>query len=718
LDNDNLNIRVATYRSFLVILLLVYSCHLLFAQKPEKVSPIDELPLLEKIENLAESLEEGEDYSEFIEDLLYFSEHPLCLNHATYEELSRLAFLSERQIHKLLAYRETYGYLVTIYELQSIEGYDHNTIQRILPFVTVTGKKEERPIKLKNVLNFGKHKIIGRYQKIMQPRKGYEADGAYGLSGNPNSVYLGSPEKLYFRYGFNFNNRIRLGFTAEKDPGETFLLKEINDSIMNLTKEKLSGGFDFYSFHLFLRKVGVFKSIAVGDYHIRFGQGLTLWSGLAFGKSSEAMDVKRYPVGLSPYTSADENRFFRGIALATKMKNFQTTFFYSKNRVDANLTPGDSLTNENAYATMIQTGYHRTINELLNKDEMYVRVIGGNMNYRFKRLTTGVTGYHTGLEFKMPQDPGLHKLFDFSGKENINAGVDYNWIRNKMNFFGELAVSKNGGFAQLHGVSARLHPRLDFSVLYRNYKRNYQNFYCNPVAESYNSNEEGLYTGIKIDLGKRWMLKAYFDSFKYAWLRYSANHPGKGNDCLIKFEYSVSETVRMNIRFRSKNKQSNKSGQEVYIKPVIFTSRSGLRYHIDYEVSPTFSLKNRVECNWVKIGSGYKGRGYLIYQDVKYTSLNSGLVVYFRYALFDSDSYEERIYAYENDVLYAFSVPAYYFKGSRGIVLIRLKATNRFTTWLRLSHTWYSNQTSIGSGLEKIDGNQKTELKLQLQLKL
>ena len=52
-------------------------------------------------------------------------------------------------------------------------------------------------------------------------------------------------------------------------------------------------GFDFYSGHLYLRGFGKLKALALGDFHAQFGQGLTVWSGLAFGKSADVMTSKR-----------------------------------------------------------------------------------------------------------------------------------------------------------------------------------------------------------------------------------------------------------------------------------------------------------------------------------------------------------------------------------------------------------------------------------------
>ena len=52
----------------------------------------------------------------------------------------------------------------------------------------------------------------------------------------------------------------------------------------------------------------------MGDYQIMFGQGLTFWSGRAFGKSADVINIKKNPLGIKAYTSVDENLFMRGAA--------------------------------------------------------------------------------------------------------------------------------------------------------------------------------------------------------------------------------------------------------------------------------------------------------------------------------------------------------------------------------------------------------------------
>ncbi len=110
--------------------------------------------------------------------------------------------------------------------------------------------------------------------------------------------------------------------------------------------------------------------------------------------------------------------------------------------------------------------------------------------------------------------------------------------------------------------------------------------------------------------------------------------------------------------------------------------------------------------------------GYLIYQDATYKRMGSKISFALRYALFDTKSYESRIYAYENDIPGSWSIPAYYNKGNRVYAMLSYNITRHIELWLRWSQTYYSNQSVISEGtLNEIEGHSKNEIKVQMRLK-
>jgi hypothetical protein len=180
----------------------------------------------------------------------------------------------------------------------------------------------------------------------------------------------------------------------------------------------------------------------------------------------------------------------------------------------------------------------------------------------------------------------------------------------------------------------------------------------------------------------------------------------------------MSETVFMYFRFRQKTKQYTYTESDAFMKPLENVRKTSYRFHIEYAIGSNVMMKDRAEFLLNRGSEGYRGAGYLLLHDINWNTLSGKMRIYFRYALFDTDSYDERMYAYENDVLYAFSVPAYYYKGSKCVMMARYQVGEILNIWVRLSQAWFANRQTLGSGPDLIDGNQKTELKVQLQLKL
>lgn len=84
-----------------------------------------------------------------------------------------------------------------------------------------------------------------------------------------------------------------------------------------------------------------------------------------------------------------------------------------------------------------------------------------------------------------------------------------------------------------------------------------------------------------------------------------------------------------------------------------------------------------------------------------------------RLQYFETGSYNSRLYAYENDVLYSYSIPVFSDKGIRYYLSYNYDLTKKISFWFRWAQTIYSGNGVIGSGSDEIEGNRKTEIKLQ-----
>ncbi len=676
----------------------------IFAQKAEPGTKEREA-IINRIENIAEQTDQELDYSDLLDGVYYFLEHPLNLNYATFDDMKQLLFITDFQINKIIEYRNLFGNFLTIYELQAVEGLDEGLIDLLTPFITVSQEKPVFKLNVGDIVNYGKSDLFLRYGRTLEQQKGYQDLTDLAKAKNPNSYYLGSPSKLYARYSFNYSNKLIFGITADKDAGESFF-----DS----TKFK---GFDFYSGFLALRDLGVVKNVVVGDYHVQFGQGLTLWTGLAFGKSTDGITVKKTGRQVKPSTSVNENLFLRGTAVNVGLGKFDITGFYSSKKIDGNMDDDTTNAEEQFVTSLQQTGYHRTNAEMADKRALGEKIFGGHIEFRQTKFSIGATAYKTQFNSFLVNDGQLYKKFTFSGSENLNYGVDFSAIVSKFTFFGEASGSENGGKAYLAGVQANLSARVGLSVFYRNYGIDYQNLYSNALGEnSSNQNEKGLYAGILLRLHKNGTFNGYADQFMFPWLSYRKDTPARGSEYLAQLNYFLSRDVLMYFRFRTDKNALNQTAETTTPK-IYETNKRNFRFHVDYTVLPWLTMKNRGEYITYKKGGNPAQDGFMIYQDVLIRPQDKPFDVSLRYAIFDTDTYDERLYAYENDVLYAFSIPSYYYQGSRFYCVLRYEVNEQLDFWLRFSQTFYNNQKTVGSGLDESTGNKRSEFKAQLRFK-
>jgi hypothetical protein len=112
--------------------------------------------------------------------------------------------------------------------------------------------------------------------------------------------------------------------------------------------------------------------------------------------------------------------------------------------------------------------------------------------------------------------------------------------------------------------------------------------------------------------------------------------------------------------------------------------------------------------------TGKTSWGFLVYQDAGFRVQRIPLNLDFRFAWFHTDDYSSRIYAYEQDLSTGFTFSPLYNKGFRTYLMMRYALTPSLTFRLRLAHTHFFQQATLGSGYDEIDGNTRSEIKMQL----
>lgn len=657
----------------------------------------------QRLEVIVGAMEEGAedfDYTDLLEDLMYYIQHPLNLNDASIRELQNLYLLSDIQINNLKRHIERFGKLSSIYELQAIRGFDIETIRLIQPFVEVRPPGALRGVSFSQLLKEGRNDLFLRYRRTLEKQKGYLPDP--NRDGKP--AFVGSPDYMYARYRFMFRRNLIAGFTVEKDAGES-----------------LQNGPDFLSAHLFYRDKGFIRALALGDYQAQFGQGLTFWNGLGFGKSPFVLNVKKNPFGLRPYTSVNESLFLRGAAATVGWRNFDLTAMYSNKKLSASqIAVNDTLIADDglAISSINMSGLHRTESEIARRNTLTEEIMAGNLRYSKGTFSIGATASRISYSKPILERTQFYQINRFAGTEMFNVGLDYQKVFRNTNFFGEFARSANGGLAAINGLVAALHPRISVSALHRWIGPDYQVAYANAFVEGNvlsPSNERGLFLGTQATLGRGWTLSLYSDHVRFPWFRFRVDAPGTFTDRFIQLNYRPDKKHEFILRYRVRNSEENGSPDDVRITYPVDRKIENVRLHAVYKVHENLQLRTRAEWTFFNKEGRPSENGFLLYQDIIWKRVGSPISLNGRYGFFSTDSWNTRIYAYESDVLYAFSIPGYSGTGTRIYLLAKWDVARGVDLWLRWGQWYYTDRKVISSGTAQIDSNRRNDFTAQLR---
>ena len=197
-------------------------------------------------------------------------------------------------------------------------------------------------------------------------------------------------------------------------------------------------------------------------------------------------------------------------------------------------------------------------------------------------------------------------------------------------------------------------------------------------------------------------------------MKYLVDAPGYGKDFLAQLTYVPGKEVELYTRYRNESKSVNNTSNGLATNFVVTIPRKDWRTQITYKINSSFTLRTRVEMVWYdKKKEEDHTNGFLFFIDFLYKPLLKPYSGNLRLQYFETDDYSSRIYAYENDVLYSFSIPVLSGKGFHYYININYDLNKRFSFWVKWSQAIYPGEKSIGSGLDEITGNKKTEIKLQ-----
>lgn len=514
--------------------------------------------------------------------------------------LFALPLLSPFQQKALANYIMLYGQLLSHKELALVPGFDSATVMLLSELTVVEPYTPQR------------WRLTDGHHRLLAGLGGYSTDSLRARA----------------VYSYTLGSHVSLRLAAEKDAAEPW------------------GKDNFYSYHLMLSDLGWLERLIVGRYNLRFGQGLTLWTGLAPFNLLGATP-QRYGNGLRPASTFYEEGYQEGLALTVRLlRSWHVSAFASK-------TGGMALT-------------------------------GGHVEYRGGNLVAGITLAHTALDSALNPASRIYNQDYFRGDRLLNMGVDAAWQWRRLMLYGEMAVS-DSGMAAIAGARLMAYSRNNFGISYRHYDVGYHNLNAIPYAIGDGRNESGWTFDARMRLPLK--IDALFsaDIHRFPSLRYGSYRPSGGEwlraQVARQFGHNMSALVRYSYRRKERNVPNINTTTYLWEETVRQQLQGEFRADVGH-----WQLVTRA--SWAVFDSeeGNPQKGWLLSQQARYTfgALQATAAV----TLFDVDGYYARIYLNESNLQYQFSIPSYYGRGLRAWLVLRYAVSDNLMLGAKYSAQW------------------------------
>jgi len=468
------------------------------------------------------------------------------------------------------------------------------------------------------------------------------------------------PMYLQGRYRFDFQRRVVFGAQLRRPAGGK--AKDLQ-----------------YGAYLQLKDIGPLHTLVAGNFQASFGQGLVLASPFHSGKSAYVSTVGLPQEGLRYYSSVDGEGLHGVGATFRREWNRQT-------RLDVSALYSMRRANDS-------TWHH---------------LVGANVTVRYKRLHVQLTAIENIWSDSIrPYRNTNYNQHYFRGRTQAVIGASARYNHGWFDLFGEVAAAENReqwGVGVLAG--SRFYPTDGVSLLalYRYYSPHFDNALGYAFSETSRlGDENGGYLGFELTRWKNWRIWGYADVFGFSGPKYGIpNAPSIGFDALVEARYQW-----LSLRLRAKQKGD--------------LNTYSTRAQFDWMEGP-WSLRSTAEANLTKLSTlnSQLHYGVTVYQDIAYQFQQAPLSLRGRLQFFDAREWNNRIYTYEHDVLYAFSIPAVYGLGGRAYVCLRWQIIPQLALYCRVSETlwqkaWYSahHPAWTGKGLPS-----RTDIHLLLRASL
>lgn len=635
------------------------------------------------------------------DDYVYLHANPININRADSTELQRLGFLTDIQIEGIHYYIYRYGAIRSVGELMLIPELDYHTRQMLSYFVIFgepESPKEDTRKKWHRMLTRGKSELSSRLDIPLYSRAGYAPRTESQLDAAPSQYYMGNALYHNIRYNYRYGTRLSWGLSAEKDAGEPIFP----------TASPLP---DYLSGYIQLGDMGILKNLVVGNYRLRFGQGLILNSDFALGKTMLLQGLGRQTASIKPHRGTGESGYYSGAAATLAWHSWQLTAFASYRKLDATLN-GVSI------STLKTDGYHRTPTEMARRGNTRGNLFGAHLGYSAHGLHIGMTAMCQSFNRRFAIPTQSYKRYAPQGHAFSNASIDYAWHHHRLSIIGETAIDGKGSVATLNMLRLKIISDLHLTLLQRYYAYDFWALEGKSFSTASDiRNEQGLYLGAEWQPHRSLQLTAYIDGYHFPYLRYRVSAPSYGTDGSVNARYSINSTQSLQVRYRFRLKQRNVAEGYLLTDGGLLNECTH-RLRLQWNGSVTALLSCQAIAEGCVVQAETQSTGSMIGIQATYSPTLGNYAMSFSTGLnaFHAD-YASRLYAYERGLLYAYNYQMYYGKGIRAYLLVHYshKEAPRLTCTAKLGGTHYFDRHTISSGAAMIDACHREDIQLQIR---
>jgi hypothetical protein len=647
-----------------IFLVTLFACSFLHAQDTTQAAA------QETIESILTNDTDEKDLQQLVDELEYLQQHPINIREPNYNDLMRLTFVSPMLAEAIVLFADTVVITSTT-QLLEIELMTEELYKKLLPFITI---REDDSQSFFSLVQPQKAESRTRYERRLQLPRGYITH-----------TYRGDIHSTYQRLRVG-NDHVELGGLFEKDAGELY-----HDG--------------FTAGYLSVRNISPVRQFVVGNFTVTSGQGLIFSKNIAATKGSNVIgQIQKRGSVISPSVSTDEYRYFQGFASMIDIDHVSVVGFYSNRDIPATVNASGVVT------SFFTSGAYRTMNDLARKNALRENVSGGLVRYMLDPVKS-ISLTLVKAEYNKQLSPSLFELRE--GKSISAGSVSWELPFTSMNIFGEIASNNGESFSKIFGLIIPAAKNTAFSYHHRSYTKGVVSPFARPFGEReiISDGEVGNYIGLHFAIGTV-KVNSYVDVFTLP--ATSNQFETNGREVFVHCTFSPVKNVDLLFHVRDRERMST------FVRG-FDDQRRQTNYRCAYTIQATrqFVFTQRLEIVNVSYApSDYREKGFLTFAEVTYKESNLGVDLKSRFVLFDTDSYDSRLYQYESDVAGNFSNPPLYGKGIRWYLIAGYELFSMFRISMKYAETKRLYETVLGSGNDEIIGNLDNYIALQVDFKI